>query len=595
MRLADYVMERLAEEGVTDVFMVTGGGSIFLNDAVALNKRLNGVFCHHEIATTIAAEAYQRVKGGIGVALVTSGPGGTNAITGTAGAWMDSVPQLVISGQAFSKQTIGSTGTRQIGVQEINIIDMVKPITKYAVMVTDANEIRYHLEKALYLAKNGRPGPVWLDIPGDIQKAEINPAALAAFNPAEVAKHQDTELQKKVRSVAAALVESKRPLFHIGQGVRLAGGERKLFEILERFGIPFVTARNANDLAASDHPLFAGRPGTFAQRGANFALQTCDVYVAVGTRLSLPQVSYNSKDFARNAFKVMVDIDKTELEKPTLNIDLKIQADAKVFLELLAEELRGASITCSSWAAKCREWRSRYPVCLPEHKEHRGSVHTYYFTEELSDALDSGDIVVTDMGVAFQGTHQVFRVKSGQRLFTNCGLASMGWGLPAAIGACIASNRKRVVLITGDGSFMMTSHELAVIMHLKLPIKIFLYNNNGYLTIKQTQEMGFNGNTYGVNPETGLSFPNFLKFAEAHEIPTYQIKDHTNLKQHLEKVLNASGPLFCEVISAPDQVQGPRAINRRNPDGTFNPTPLEDLYPFLDSKEIEDNMRIIKE
>lgn len=595
MRLADYVMERLAEEGVTDIFMVTGGGSIFLNDAVALNKRLNGIFCHHEIATTIAAEAYQRVKGGIGVALVTSGPGGTNAITGTAGAWLDSVPQLVISGQSFSKQTIGSTGTRQIGVQEINIIDMVKPITKYAVMVTDANEIRYHLEKALFLAKNGRPGPVWLDIPGDIQKAEINPAALPAFNPAEVAIVQDLELKKKVRAVAAALVESKRPLFHVGQGVRLSGGERKLFEILERFGIPFVTARNANDIAPSDHPLFAGRPGTFAQRGANFAVQTCDVYIAVGTRLSLPQVSYNSKDFARNAYKIMVDIDKTELEKPTLNMDIKINSDAKVFLELLSEELRGASIHCSSWAAKCREWRARYPVCLQEHKEHTGSVHTYYFTEELSDALGNDDLVVTDMGVAFQGTHQVFRVKSGQRLFTNCGLASMGWGLPAAIGACIASNRRRTVLITGDGSFMMTSHELAVIMHLKLPIKIFLYNNGGYLTIKQTQEMGFNGKTYGVNPETGLSFPNFLKLAEAHEIPTYQIKDHTNLKQHLEKVLNAPGPLFCEVISAPDQVQGPRAINRRNPDGTFNPTPLEDLYPFLDSKEIEDNMRIIKE
>jgi acetolactate synthase-1/2/3 large subunit len=588
-------MERIADEGVTDVFMVTGGGSIFLNDAVALNKRLNGVFCHHEIATTIAAEAYQRVKGGIGVALVTSGPGGTNAITGTAGAWLDSVPQLVISGQSFSKQTIGNTGTRQIGVQEINIIDMVKPITKYAVMVTDANEIRYHLEKALYLAKNGRPGPVWLDIPGDVQKAEINPASLPAFNPEEVASVKDSELRKKVRAVAAALVESKRPLFHIGQGVRLAGGERKLFEILERFGIPFVTARNANDIAPSDHPLFAGRPGTFAQRGANFAVQTCDVYVAVGTRLSLPQVSYNSKDFARNALKVMVDIDKTELEKPTLNIDLKIQSDAKEFLELLSEELQGASITCSSWAAKCREWRARYPVCMPEHKEHRGTVHTYHFTEELSDVLGSSDIVVTDMGVAFQGTHQVFRVKKGQRLFTNCGLASMGWGLPAAVGACIASGRKRTTLITGDGSFMMTSHELAVIMHLKLPIKIFLYNNGGYLTIKQTQEMGFNGNTYGVNPETGLSFPNFIKLAEAHEIPTYQIKDHTNLKQHLEKVLNAPGPLFCEVISAPDQVQGPRAINRRNPDGTFNPTPLEDLYPFLDSKEIEDNMRIIKE
>lgn len=595
MRVADYIMKRLVEYGVREIFMVTGGGSIFLNDAVALNKDLTGIFCHHEIATTTAAEAYQRVKGGIGVALVTSGPGGTNAITGTAGAWLDSVPQLVISGQSFSNQTIQNTGTRQIGVQEINIIDMVKPITKYAVMVTCKDDIRYHLEKALFLAKTGRPGPVWLDIPGDIQKADINPGSLQAFNPSEVATFEDRELLTKVREVAAALADSKRPLFHVGQGVRLSGATRKLFEILERFSIPFVTARNANDITSSDHPLFAGRPGTFAQRGANFAVQTCDVYIAVGTRLSLPQVSYNSKDYARNAFRVMVDVDKNELDKPTLNLNLKIHSDAKVFLELLAAELENVSIRCAAWAAQCRRWRDKYPVCLPEHKEHTGSVHTYYFTEVLSEVLQQEDIIVTDMGVAFQGTHQVFRVKQGQRLFTNCGLASMGWGLPAAVGACIGSGRKRTTLITGDGSFMMTSHELSVVMHLRLPIKIFLYNNGGYLTIKQTQEMGFNGNTYGVNQETGLSFPDFIKFAEAHSIPTYQITDHGGLKQRLEKIVTAPGPTFCEVISAPNQVQGPRAINRRNSDGTFNPTSFEDLYPFLDSKEIEENMSIIKE
>lgn len=597
MRVADYVIEFLENQGVEHIFTVTGGGAIFLCDALGMAKKMKYVACHHEQAASMASEAYARIRQGLGVALVTSGPGGTNAVTGTAGCWLDHVPQLTISGQVFLSQTIGKhLGLRTLGVQEINIVDIVRPITKYAVMIEDAKDIRYHLEKAIYLATHGRPGPTWIDIPANIQNADIDPSSLREFDVKKSELPLDPELKAKVAQVVKLLKTASRPLVHVGQGVRIAGAVEEFYKLVETLRIPFVTARNANDMGPSDHELYAGHPGTFAQRGANFAVQTSDVYLAIGTRLSLAQTGYNAKDYARNAKVVMVDIDQAELDKDTVKLYLKIQTDAKIFLEELNRQLFQEKLDSQrwrQWLTQCQQWRLKYPVVLPEYREQTGSVNSYYFIDVLSEVLTPEDVVVTDMGFAFQNTHQAFRVKKGQRVFTNCGLASMGWGLPAAVGACFAREKKRTVCIAGEGGFLMTLQEMATIMHHRLPVKLFILNNGGYLTIKQTQELGFENRLMGSNEESGISFPNFMKIAEAHCFKGVRLESHQDLKKHIEEIMNHEGPVLCEIMMDPDQMQAPKAINRRNADGSMKQTPLEDSYPFLDSKEIEENLSVI--
>ena len=597
MRVADYVIEFLENQGVEHIFTVTGGGAIFLCDALGMAKKMKYVACHHEQAASMASEAYARIRQGLGVALVTSGPGGTNAVTGTAGCWLDHVPQLTISGQVFLSQTIGKhLGLRTLGVQELNIVDIVRSITKYAVMIEDAKDIRYHLGKAIYLATHGRPGPTWLDIPANIQNADIDSSSLRGFDAKESELPLDSELKMKVAQVVKLLKTASRPLVHIGQGVRIAGAGEEFFKLVETLRIPFVTARNANDMGPADHDLYVGHPGTFAQRGANIAVQTSDVYLAVGTRLSLAQTGYNAKDYARNAKVVMVDIDQAELDKDTVKLHLKIQADAKIFLEELNRQLFQEKLDSQrwrQWLMQCQQWRLKYPVVLPEYREQTGSVNSYYFIDVLSEVLTPEDAVVTDMGFAFQNTHQAFRVKKGQRVFTNCGLASMGWGLPAAVGACFAREKKRTVCIAGEGGFLMTIQEMATIMHHRLPVKLFILNNGGYLTIKQTQELGFENRLMGSNEESGISFPNFMKIAEAYCFKGVRLESHQDLKRHIEEIMNHEGPVLCEIMMDPDQMQAPKAINRRNADGGMQQTALEDSYPFLDSKEIEENLSVI--
>ena len=590
IKLADYVIEYVGSLGVEEIFTVSGGGSIFFCDALARSKKVKYVCCHHEQAVNMATEAYARVRQDIAVSLVTTGPGGTNSITGVACSWMDSVPHLVISGQVFFNQTIGNSGVRQLGVQEINIIDLIKPITKYAVMVTDPQSIKYHLQKAIYLAKTGRPGPVWLDVPANVQNAMIDENALQGFSPEEVRIGYDKDLTEKVSKVVALLKASKRPMIHVGQGVRLAGATDDFMQFVETLGLPFVTARNANDMVPTSHDLYIGRPGTFAQRGANFAVQNADFYLAIGTRLSLPQTGYNSKDFARNAARVMVDIDRAELEKKTLDMHIKVHADAKAFLLELNRQASGLRLDVSEWLGQCRKWRERYPVVLPEYWRQKGSVNSYVLIDILSDLLTADDVVVTDMGFAFQNTHQAFRVKKGQRVFTNCGFAPMGWGLPAAVGACFANRRKRTVCIAGEGGLMMNIQELATVMHHKLPIKLFILNNGGYLTIKQTQQIGFESRIMGSNEETGLSFPDMMKIAEAHGMPGVRLESQDNMRQRIQEALDPPGPFVCEIVMDRDQEQIPKIISRRRPDGTMEQTPLEDMYPFLDREEIEENM-----
>lgn len=595
IRLADYVMSFLEQQGVRDIFVVTGGGAVFLDDALNGNKNLRYYCCHHEQAVAMAAEAYARVKGDLGVSLVTTGPGGTNTITGVCGSWTDSVPHLILSGQVFLNQTIRNTGVRQLGVQEINIVDIVRTITKYAVMVEDPKKIKYHLQKAIYLAKTGRPGPVWIDVPANIQNAKIEESELEEFHPEEIRPQYDADLPQKVARIVELLRASKRPLLHAGQGIRIAGAINDFRHLVEHYRLPFVTSRNANDIIESSHGLYIGRPGTFPQRWANFAVQNCDAYISIGTRLSLPQTGYNAKDYARNAFKVMVDADKAELFKDTLHLDLRVHADAKEFLRELERQLgqQNMSFDTASWIAQCQEWKKKYPIVLPEYEKQTKTVNSYYFADVLSDVLTPEDIIVTDMGFAFQTTHQTFRVKNGQRLFTNSGFASMGWGLPAAVGASVASGGvsggKRVICLAGEGGFMMNIQELATVMHHQFPIKIFVYNNGGYLTQKQTFELNF-GRVIGSDKASGLSFPDFEKIAEAHNIPFTRIYSHVKMKEKIQNIIDAPGPHLCELMMDHNQAQIPKAIPRKRPDGTSMPILFENLYPFLDEQELRENM-----
>ena len=601
MRVADYIFKFLSKKKVSHVFTVSGGGAIFLCDAVGSSKTMRYVACHHEQSASMAAEAYARARNKLGVALVTSGPGGTNTVTGVAGAWLDHIPHLTISGQTFLNQTIQtSPGIRTLGVQEINIVDIVKPITKYAVMIDKAADIKFHLEKAFFLATSGRPGPVWLDIPADVQKAEIDESKLKSFKITNnsLSRNIEKSLINKIKKTVGLLKEAKRPLIHVGQGVKIANAEEAFLKLINKFNIPFVTARNANDIVESDHKLLVGRPGTFAQRGANFAVQTCDCYLAIGTRLSLSQTGYNSHDYARNAKLIMVDIDEAELNKKTLDVDIKIKLDAKVFIKMLNDELSKANfqkIDRTKWTKHCSDLKQRYPVVLPEYKNQKKNVNSYFFIDVLSDLLTNSDIIVTDMGFAYQNTHQAFRVKKGQTFFTNGGLASMGWGLPAAIGASIGLNKNRTICIAGEGGLMMTIQELATIRYHNLPVKLFIFNNGGYLTIKQTQELGFDGRLVASNEDSGISFPEFKKIASAFGISYSKINNHKNLSKNVNEALKKPGPFICELMLDHDQMQAPKAINRRDENGNLRQTPLEDAYPFLDESEILQNMKIIEE
>lgn len=595
MRLADYVVRFLEERGIGHAFTVCGGGSIFLNDALAKAGGMKYIACHHEQAAAMAAEAYARVRTGLGLAVVTSGPGGTNAITGVAGAWTDHVPVVVLSGQVFSGQTVhGRPGLRTCGVQEIDIVPMVRHITKYAEQVRAPELIRVHLQRAIHAATTGRPGPVWLDIPADVQNAQIDPGALAGSLAGTPDDRSGTPARRhlvgQARAVADLLRGAARPLLHVGQGVRLAGAEAEMHDLLA-IGLPVVTARNGNDLIDSSHPQYVGRPGTFAQRGANFAVQTCDVYLAVGTRLSLAQTGYNAKDYARRAKVVMVDIDRAELEKGTCRVDVKVEADAREFLQALLHELAGRGLpNWSSWLARCKAWQAKYPPVTQAQREQAKYVNSYHLVEALSEACGPDDVIVTDMGFAFQNTHQAWQVKNGQRLFTNCGLAAMGWGLPAAIGAAVGSG-KRVICIVGDGGLMMNVQELSTLAHHGLPVKIVLLNNGGYLTMRQSQAHAFDG-YMGSDEASGLSFPDFGILANAHRVPYSVATMSEMVSARVSSVLASDGPHLCEIVMDPDQPQEPKSINRRDETGNIKQTPIEDAWPYLPREEVEENLKV---
>ena len=589
IRLADYVVKFLERKKIDTVFTVSGGGSIFLCDALYSSKKIKYISHHHEQAASFAAESYARAKNGVGCCFVTTGPGGTNTLTGVCSAWIDSVPVIFISGQVFLNQTIQKTKKRQIGVQEINIIDIAKPITKFSKMITDANTINFYLEKAYSISKSGRPGPVFLDIPADIQNAMIDEKKILK-NKYKALK-ENFSIDSKLNLIIKKLKNSKRPLIHLGHGVKLSEAQKLVKVFFNKFKIPFVVTWNADDIINSNHKMYCGRPGAFGERGSNFIVQNCDFYLSLGTRLPYMVTGYNAKKFAAKAkFKVMVDIDPNELNKTDLKIDLKIKSDAKFFLKKLFDKLKKYN-SSNEWLDYCQSIRKKYPILLKKMIDEKTYVNSYYFVKTLSRYTKKYDSIITDMGFSFTTTHQALDVKDDQDFFTNSGHAPMGWGLPAAIGAYYSKKKSKANLIclTGEGGFQMNIQELATTMHHKIPIKIFIFNNGGYLTIKQTQILGFNGRIMGADNSSGLSFPNYKHIAKSHKMSYQKIKNHKDLGKNIRDILKSKNATICELIMNPNEEQIPKAINRRNDAGKSIPTDFEDMYPFLPREELSSN------
>ena len=586
MRLSDYIIDWLCSKGINDIFTVSGGGSIVLCDSVSRSDSVKYFCCHHEQAVAFAAEGYARASQKIGAALVTTGPGGTNTVTGVSSCWIDSIPLIFISGQVYSGQTIKDTKLRQLGVQEINIVDLVRPNTKYAVSISCPDDIRYELEKAYFLAVTGRPGPVWIDVPADLQLAEIIPENLKGFNPEHKIKQTNAE---ETNFVIKKINQAQRPVILAGHGVKLAKCEQQLIDLVEKLNMPILTTWNATDLINSDHPLFIGRPGAFGERGANFAIQNADLIITIGTRLPFMVTGYNVMDFGRNSFKIMVDIDQAELKKSELIVDKLINMDALAFVESINYS-NSEIIRCQlNWLEKCQSIRKKYPVLDNEYAKSNSFVNSYFFVNELSSLLKEQAIVVTDMGLSFVGTHQAFKIKRGQKLFTNSGHAPMGWGLPAAFGASRAHIERQVICLTGDGGFMMNIQELATVMCHQPDLKIFIYNNKGYLTIKQTQERGFDNRLMGCSDETDMKFPDFELIAKAHSISFIKIENDREINV-LDEFLQTPGPGICELIMDPNQLQIPIAINKKDEQGLTIASKYEDLYPYLSETELNESL-----
>ena len=593
MKLSDYVIQRVAEE-VRHIFLLPGGGSMHLVDSVARAPGLEFVCNLHEQACAIAAEAYGQYTNRLGVALVTTGPGGTNTVTGVAAAWLDSTPCLFLSGQVKRSDLCVGRGVRQMGFQEINIIDIVRPITKYAVTVTDPTSIRYHLEKALFLARAGRPGPVWLDIPLDVQAARIDPAALRVFDASEVAAGEPRDLGDQVRQAIRLLNEAERPVVLAGNGVRLAGALDRFLELIRILDVPVLTTWKALDFLAEDDPLYVGRPGAVGQRAANFAQQNADWLLSVGARLDLGQTAWNHANFARAARKIILEIDPAELGKLQMPIDVPVSADAGRFLdEFLSQRARIAHKDRRAWWSRCRGWKQQYPVLLPSYWQEAEGVSNYALVEVLSREMAPEDILVPgSSGACSEVTMQAFQVKRGMRVLNSEGLGPMGFGLAASIGGCLAGGRRRTICIEGDGGLQLNSQELETLHRLDLPIKLFVLNNGGYGSIQATQRHYFEGRLVASSPESGLTLPDTLALAAAYRLPGERISGHGELREKVRQVLAQPGPVVCEVMICAGQTTMPRVASIERADGSIASGPMEDLWPFLDREEFRENMLI---
>ena len=598
IKVSDWIAQWLADHGIADVFMLTGGGAMHLNHSLGTHPALSTTFCHHEQALAMAAEAYARLTHRPAVVNVTSGPGGTNAITGVYGAYVDSIAMLVISGQVKRETTVRHTGLalRQYGDQELDIEPIVRPITKFAAMVNDPLSIRYYLEKALYLATSGRPGPVWLDIPLDVQAAKVDPADfLPGFDPAELDEPwQATDVQATARDTLDRIAAARRPVVFAGAGVRMSGAHGHFLRLIERLGVPVVTGWNAHDALWTDHPLNCGKPGTVGDRGGNMVVQSADLLLVLGSRLNIRQVSYNWASFAREAYKIWVDIDPLELSKPNVRPDLPVVADLARLLPALADApYAGPGRAHDEWLAWAQERVRRFPVVLPEYRAHGSQVHPYVALDALFDALADDDVIVTGNGSACVVGFQVARIRKGQRLWTNSGSATMGYDLPAAIGVCAARKEsQRVICITGDGSIMMNLQELQTIAGMGLPVKIFLLNNSGYVSIFQTHRNFFAGVEVGGGPKSNVTFPQFSRVAEAFGIAYSSARTHDDLPGAIAAALATDGPAICEFFIDENVSFAPKLGAKAHPDGRITSPALEDLSPFLPRDVLQENMLI---
>src|SRR3989344_2221359 len=585
MNVADFVVKFLSDHGVDTVFMITGGQAMFLNDAVFRNRKIKTVFTHHEQATGMAAEAYGRITGKLGVAMVTAGPGAINVLSGVVGAFVDSAPMMVISGQSALPNVnyMENSKIRQLGLQGIYTKPLAKSYTKYFKTVDDPTKILLYLEEAYYLATHGRTGPVWIEVPLDIQRMEVPEKLLEEFKePVEI---EDGELGKEVFKTLSLLYESRRPLFLLGQGVRLSGAAEFVYRLISKMKIPVVTTRLGIDLINSDSPLFVGRPGLYADRAANFAVQNADLIICVGARLDTGIIGYDAADWGRHAKKIVVEIDPEELNKPGIEIHLKINNDAKKFiaeLNSLVEIRKLQDIT--EWLAICNKWRKRYPMVLPSYKGEK-TVNSYYFSQKLSDLASSSDTILVDTSSVFHVVCQTWNIKKGQRFLTTGGISTMGYWV-AGIGACLGSGKKRTIIITGDGSLQMNIQELATIKQNKLPIKLFVINNNGYLLIRHTQKTHLGSRFMGESPKTGLWCPDIMAIANAYKIKGVKINKVEELDEKIKEVLSFQGPVICEVTSPKWQLIIPRIFSERKSDGSFVSRPYEDLFPFLPREEL---------
>jgi acetolactate synthase-1/2/3 large subunit len=592
MTVSEYIIRFLENKGVDTAFVVTGGQAMWLNDALAKSKKIHSIFTHHEQTCGMSADAYGRITNKLGVAVVTAGPGSINIVNGLVGAWTDSSPIMVISGQSALSfvEYQEKHAIRQYGIQGIFIRPFVEKACKYFVTVDDPAKIQYYLEQAYYLALSGRPGPVWIDVPLDIQRMQIPETLIYGYEP-EKKGLTINERKNYVTEVLELIDKAKRPLIIAGQGVRLSGAAEALRNLIEKLQIPLITSRLGIDLIESNHELYVGRPGNYGERSANFAIQNADIILSIGCRLATATIGHDAKQFGKKAKKIVVDIDVEELNKPGIKIDMKIHDDALPFINAMLRDIDSyqTNQNRNKWVKRCNLWKSKYPVVLPEYSEDKDKVNSYLLVDKICEKADKDYMIVVDTGSCFHVACQAWKVKKDQRFLTTGGLSSMGYWV-AGIGACVANNYKKTIIITGDGSFQMNLQDLATIKHLNLPIKIFIFNNNGYLLIRQTQHNFMEDRFFGEGPSTGVWCPDAMKIAKAYDIKGVQISNADELNSKIDEVLLYDGPVICDVLTPEWQLIIPRISSDKLPDGSLVMRNYEDMFPFLTTDEFNENM-----
>jgi acetolactate synthase I/II/III large subunit len=597
IRVADWIMQTLAEHGITHVFMVAGGGAMHLNDAAGLEPGLETIAVLHEQAAAIACESYFKASGRLAVCLVTTGPGATNAITGVTGAWLDSTPMLVISGQVKRPDLAGDSGVRQRGIQEVNTVKLVAGITKEAVMITEPSSVRYHVERALHLATSKRPGPVWLDIPLDVQAAKVDPSSMPAFDPEHQSianAYAEDDPSDAAQAIVKLVSGASRPALLLGAGILASGAADRARVLIELLGVPVLSTWPAQGIVGDDHPLFVGRPGSLAPRAANFVIQNADALVCIGTRLDMSTTGYNQADFGRNARKLIVDVDPNELAKLTGSIDMGFCSNALDVVDSLIKLMPEADAPlwrdANRWVPQCQAWRERWPIVTAEHRKPGPHISTYHLADTISDLLLPEDVLATCCsGLGIEIFLLALRLRTGQRANCNFALGAMGYGLPTVLGACLGSGRRRTICVDGDGGLQLNIQELETIRRLDLPVKLFVLSNRGYASIRASQTRWF-GRLVGADDTSGLTLPDLERIANAYRIPFLRLNGETELRPQVEAALNTAGPLLCEVPTPDDEAREPVQISEALPDGGMRSRPLEDLAPLLSREELAANM-----